>query len=332
MFSCFNLDLKQAIRNISPQTICYYYRLGLEESRNKKKSIYKKLDSYIKNGEIDGDTLQRDWFPQVDADIFISHSHKDMVCAHILAGWLKTTFENSINVFIDSDVWQYADNLLQDLNDIHSKIELESFNDDIAVLIEQLQQEWEILYDMKKCNTASQHVNLMLSSALHKMIDKVECLFFLNTENSTHLFKEHNSTYSPWIYHELLCAQLVRRKPLKLYRDNTYIVQEGYQNNSSLMHALMINYPVPTNEMVTIDSNLLIEWATEYTQKLECYKKYPLDALYTITNYNNHFSMSESEYNSLYGSEEYYGTVMDLPKSCPYCTKRKCRYCNLNSY
>lgn len=52
-------------------------------------------------------------------------------------------------------------------------------------------------------------VHMMLSSALSTMIDKCECVFFLNTPSSLNLNKK---TESPWIYYELNIADVVQKK------------------------------------------------------------------------------------------------------------------------
>lgn len=67
----------------------------------------------------------------------------------------------------------------------------------------------------------------MLSSALAKMIDKCECIFFPNTPSSINLNKK---TESPWIYYELNIADLVQKRkkvesPLLEYRYLAHAVE-----------------------------------------------------------------------------------------------------------
>ena len=51
---------------------------------------------------------------------------------------------------------------------------------------------------------------MMLSNSLNKMIDKSECIIFLESENSLDV-KEiiKNGTSSPWIYSELIATELI---------------------------------------------------------------------------------------------------------------------------
>jgi hypothetical protein len=51
------------------------------------------------------------WFPYINADIFISHSHKDYNDVVCLAGWLEEKF--GLTAFVDSSVWGYSDRLLK---------------------------------------------------------------------------------------------------------------------------------------------------------------------------------------------------------------------------
>ena len=59
-----------------------------------------------KNNSLDGSKIQEAWFPQIKADVFISHSHKDEEIAIQLAGWLFVEF--GIRTFIDSCLWGYC--------------------------------------------------------------------------------------------------------------------------------------------------------------------------------------------------------------------------------
>ena len=73
------------------------------------------VEKHIKeNDKIDGTKMQENWFPKVDADIFISHSHKDENLAKGLAGWLYKEF--GLEAFIDSCVWGYANDLLLEID------------------------------------------------------------------------------------------------------------------------------------------------------------------------------------------------------------------------
>lgn len=53
--------------------------------------------------------MQSYWFPKINADIFLSHSHKDEKLIIAFAGWLKDTF--NLDVFIDSCIWGYSNDL-----------------------------------------------------------------------------------------------------------------------------------------------------------------------------------------------------------------------------
>ncbi len=242
-----------------------YVKLGESHLSTQKAKTTECLRKYIIDGIADGTQMERDWFPQIDADIFISHSHADENLAKGLAGWLYDSF--GLNCFIDSCVWEYADDLLDMIND--------DFSD------KQNKPTGGCVYDHKKCNTASKHVNTLLTIALHKMIDKAEVTLLLNTQNSISKYADvyQKATYSPWIYSEIVCTEIVRKKTISEYRYNKilehYIEKSEFRNDG-----FSAAYEVSLGHLKGMDMQCLKEWKNSYEKHKV---KYALDSLYKIT-------------------------------------------------
>ena len=85
-----------------------------------QKSLHRELSSYLAPDKaLDGDAIMKDCFPTItEADLFISHSHKDRKIAIQLANILWEFC--GIHSFIDSMVWDYADDLLRDIDEQYS--------------------------------------------------------------------------------------------------------------------------------------------------------------------------------------------------------------------
>lgn len=264
MFAGFNLDLTE--RNFSED----YKNIGETHLNCQKANYEKKLEDYILNGTADGSKLQDDWFPQVKADIFISHSHDDMELAQGLAGWLHKTF--NLNCFIDANVWGYADKLLEKINEDYSDKEIKPNGAGIT-------------YNHQKCNTASKHVNTMLSIALHKMIDKTEAVFVINTPNSIKGYGDiyKTSTYSPWVYSEIICTEIVRKKTLLSYREQ-YIINKVANESRNFVAELNSQfkaaYEISLEHLKGIDVDVLVKWEKAYASQNGTNA---LDELYKIT-------------------------------------------------
>lgn len=196
------------------------YQTGQELYSNMKHKIDRKLRHFYKDGVLDGAKLSKEWFPEINADIFLSHSHKDIDTAIELAGWLYE--KQRIVCFIDSCVWGYADELLKAIDEKYSKNNKddEFFN-----------------YELRNRSTA--HVHMMLTVALAKMMYNCECLFFLNTPNSI-LPKDSvkEQTLSPWIYTERSMIQLIEKRNVNEHRR----IQENFSRS---IDSLKIAYDVP---------------------------------------------------------------------------------------
>ena len=67
------------------------------------------------NGIINGNKVIEKWFPIIECDIFLSHSHKDKSQALALAGLLYEKF--GLKTFIDSTIWGLSDKLLKIIDD-----------------------------------------------------------------------------------------------------------------------------------------------------------------------------------------------------------------------
>lgn len=227
------------------------------------------LKEYVRDKEIDGTKIQNEWFPQVKADIFISHSHEDETLACALAGWIYINF--GLTCFIDSNVWGYSEELLEEMN---AKLSNKRRDEDGGYL-----------YNHESCNRVSQHVNTMLSIALQKMIDKVESVIFLNTDNSVRIRSDWQmyKTYSPWIYSEIICTQVVRKKPLIAYRNyKSARLHKAYMALSESLQFVMhsaISYTVSLKHLKKLEESDLDRWQEEYRVNESEYE-YPLDALY----------------------------------------------------
>lgn len=266
MFAGFNLDLSSNFNSNDSKIINFdnYKEIG-EKHLNKQKANYENtLKNYVINGTVNGTKLQDDWFPQVNADIFISHSHNDIELAQGVAGWLNQTF--GLNCFIDSNVWGYADELLEIINSEYSD--------------KRSDNEGGYLYSHKKSNTASKHVNVMLSIALQKMIDKTEATFVLNTNNFIQKYADvyKTKTYSPWIYTEIVCTELVRKKPLSEYRKEIITLAQEDVQKSYNESGYSAAYEVSLKHLKDISIPILCDWKNS---KLKC--KYELDKLYLVT-------------------------------------------------
>jgi len=105
MYSGFNVDLSDLTFHdgVLPA--------GQRQYDLNQEKVRAKLASFVAaDGKIDGGDLQEEWFPTIEADVFISHSHKNLDKAIALSGWLHS---RGISSFLDSCVWGNADDLLR---------------------------------------------------------------------------------------------------------------------------------------------------------------------------------------------------------------------------
>lgn len=192
MYQGFNLNISD--ENILNAPDHYY-----QELEKRKETVKSSLmEFYDEAGKVNGEALKAEWFPNIqNCHVFISHSSKDKELAFKLANWLYSNFK--IESFIDSAVWGFADDLLRQIDN------------------EYAYQEGTNTYNYQIRNHTTSHVHMMLSNALNSMIDRAECLFFLNTDNAIHNISiskaiEEQYTFSPWIMSELQTSAIIEKK------------------------------------------------------------------------------------------------------------------------
>jgi hypothetical protein len=176
----------------------------------------------LMGGEINGTLLS------VDSHVFISHSHKDESLAKGLANYLASL---GVKSFIDSCVWGYSDELLRQIDNVHC---LHSSGSG---------------YSYEKRNGSTSHVHMMLATALTKMLDKCECVIFLNTPNSITAGESASDerTYSPWIYYELSMLEVLQIKEPGRWRE----LQENFSGKEARasVNNLRISYSVDLKKL-----------------------------------------------------------------------------------
>lgn len=271
MFAGFNLpiDRKSFDYLIRKDELSFeeYQDIGEKQIDLHKTKCKDNLKNYILNGVSDGTKIESDWFPQINANIFISHSHKDKDLVMALAGWLSKVF--NITCFIDSCVWGYVDDLLEMINSEFSN----KRNDENGGL----------LYSHEKCNIASSHVNVMLCMALQKTVDKTEAVFVVNTKNSIDKYEDvyDTATFSPWIYSEIVCTQIVRNKELSKYRPKE-IIKYFTESYTEVNSAYQSAYKVSLDHLVSIDTMNLEHWQVKWGNIVDKNTRFALDELYKI--------------------------------------------------
>lgn len=221
-----------------------FYEIGRKSFDKYNGKVKKTLEEFTNaNGSLNGDKMQSAWFPNINADIFLSHSHDDEDLVIAFAGWLKHTFD--VNVFIDSCIWGYSKDL-QELIDKEHKVIWRDNN----------YKKW---IDYNKVQYSASHVHMMLNTALMQTIDACECVIFLNTPHSVKPEEVIDKVVSPWIYSELAMTKLVRKKELKEYR-----IQQLLESDRSFSDKLNIEYNLDTDHLIKISIDDLIKWQADY--------------------------------------------------------------------
>lgn len=175
-----------------------YVRKGKELFAIQKEKIEKNLkEFYLNETTLDGSELKNTWFPDVDCQVFLSHSHKDNEEIMGLAGFLFEEYK--IKSFIDSNVWGYANDLLREIDNEYCYDKNKK----------------NYIYESRNFSTA--HIHMMLNTALMEMLDKCECIIFINTINTIENVGDtiKKGTYSPWIYSELNMIKHLRTRAPK---------------------------------------------------------------------------------------------------------------------
>jgi hypothetical protein len=250
MWRAFNLKLEADFFNEN------FYSIGHQIFESNKQNVKDVFDKYsLQNGNLDGTKMQGDWFPQIEADVFLSHSHKDQKTAIKVAGYLSESF--GLNVFIDSCVWGYSNDLLTGILNNSSNLD-------------------EIKH-------ATSHVNMMLSTSLSKMMDRTECLFFLNSKNSVSAIAESVSkTTSPWVFYEMSLLNLLEKKPPK--RNQLKRKIKTFSESSKNEYSFVIEHEINLNSLIEISFDNLKEWALLYQlHSLNYELKLPIDPQSEVT-------------------------------------------------
>lgn len=224
MYRGFNFNLKLTEETKSPKEI--------REVTKEESNFRKQFEHLFSARTLKAEDIISNWFPNVKADVFISHSHIDEDLALALSAYLHKNF--GLTSFVDSTVWGSGDYLV-------SRISVPN------------------PYD---------HVHMILSIALSQMIDRCECLFFLNTPNSVSMNDISKRTYSPWIYYELGISRLIEKKKPK--RKLSESQQQNFSQES-------ITYPLDTSHLAELNFDDLENWLTSCKK---CRGSETLDYLY----------------------------------------------------
>jgi hypothetical protein len=219
-----------------------YYGEGKSIHEANKAVVDREIKSFKgRDGKLDASKIVANWFPDIEAQVFISHSHKDNKQAVELAGWLHSKF--GIKSFIDSGVWGYSDDLLKLINDEYCR-----------------GQDGSYLYE--KINRASGHVHMMLTTALSRMINNCECIIFMNTPNSISaksFIQGGGSTDSPWIYSEISMTSLIQKRSPSEHRKTTLrksLVLEA------MLDSVPVRYDIDLRHLTTLSMADLTKWGS----------------------------------------------------------------------
>jgi len=259
----FDSEFKNAVR-LDYRSLLYEGYTMYEKQQNNNILSFKDEKGYLR-----ADVIQANWFPLIDVDVFISHSHNDLELAIAFSLWLKDSF--GISSFVDSCVWGCAYELLELIN---NKYNLDKRSQ---------------LYKYEECMYAASHVYMILSRALASMIDRTECLFFLSTSNSLrNQYKKTPyggvaTTSSPWIYSEIEMTRLIGKKDIGEQREQ----RRRAQNRVYSADPLRTNYPIKTKHLTEIGWGQLSCWENDWRKGGNSKQKRPaseaLDLLYART-------------------------------------------------
>lgn len=225
---------------------------------NFSKKIQPQLSKYLRsNGHLDASLLQGDWFPTVKSDIFISHSRKDKDLAIALSGFLYDNF--GLTAFVDSTIWG-------NIEELQKKVDRPLYNTKTKT------------YSYNKRNQSTAYVHMLLSTALTKMIDNSEAIFFLSTPNSLNS-NGTLTTSSAWIYHEIFTANCLRLKyPVRARRLRNIMFSEGILEGK-IADGYSMDFKVDLTKFHVIDYRIMDEWVERKSGNLEANS---LDLLYGI--------------------------------------------------
>ncbi len=194
MFRGFELSVKEDF-------LSTYKGIGASQHQENKRLVDECLDRFRDgSGDLLAAKMTAEWFPEIDAQVFISHAHKDSALALSLAGHLHK--ELGLKSFVDSALWGYSDDLLRILDDAFC------YNETSGT------------YSYAKRNRSTSHVHMMLSVALSRMIDRCECIIFINTPQSitSRDYIKGDKTDSPWIFSEIAMTRLINKRSREDHR------------------------------------------------------------------------------------------------------------------
>tara|TARA_B100000378_G_scaffold246430_1_gene217870 strand:- start:168 stop:560 length:393 start_codon:yes stop_codon:yes gene_type:complete len=130
----------------------------------------------------------------------------------------------------------------------------------------------------------------MLNSALNKMIDNCESVFFLNTPNSISLPKTiSQKTRSPWIFSELATTQIIRKKTPNRLKNKTRTFSSKITLSESNRSQLNIEYQVELSHLTRINLRGIQFWVN----KAKYSNQNPLDVLYSIFQIDQKFLIKD---------------------------------------
>lgn len=176
--------------------------------------------------------------PTGDFDVFISHYHENEDITLKIAAMLRA---QGFKPFVDSQYWLHFDAIADELNELHLHKDQENGSD---------------LYDHSKTKMIQKHCDVLLLSALSQVMSKCKYLIFISLPEKmlgiqcySNYKTKKPKTYSPWIYWELIFAQL-------LVKDRKNLT-EGLKH-STFDSIPKISYPLSTKEMKKISMTDII--------------------------------------------------------------------------
>lgn len=242
-----------------------YFNKSIEYGKNSlldyTNLINEELPKLIINDTIlDGNRLASDWFKDIKADVFISHSHSDLPLALALAGWLYKYWK--IQSFIDSQVWGSADQLLKKIDVKYSRNKLSENN-----------------FSYEKRNFTTSHVHNILLMSIARVINQTECFIFLNTNRAIPIKQGiEESTLSPWLYSEIEISSMLKEQPLTrtTYFSKREKTKPLFESATELFNTA---YKLNKDHLLPIDKNQLYYLQNNYSSV----NKYQLlDLLYEL--------------------------------------------------